>query len=544
MSENRLDPETLQEVIDTLKKFSIKHFPKEKRLEWDKRDFFPEELVRKMLSPDLGLHLLFLPEEYGGLGGGAYDIYRVSEEMAKIDLGMATAFLAISLGTDPLRVGGTPEQKKQWMTRIAEEGLIVAYGATEPGAGSDLASLKTHAEPVYEGENKIAYRLSGVKQFITNGSVADIYSILAVTPGGPSFFIVEKGTPGLGYGKKEEKHGIRLSNTSQVVLDNVLVPADQLIGIQEGQGISQAVSVFGYTRLMVAAFGLGGGEAALACAIDYGKQREQFGKALVEMQGYTHKLLIPNAIHLEAARAYIEEIASRLDAGESGLETEGAIAKLFATEAGNRAADAAIQAHGGYGYTHEYEVEKIKRDVRITTIYEGTSEIMQQTIAKSRWAKFLQTKGGFYERIAKEMDEIAQQVPGLGTHSLATSIRIFLIAMEYIREKRLTREQYILFQMADMIAFLETAAALCRKSWHLQKTPSAYSSYLKSVSQIYTAEVLAMVSQNAFFYLTAFGASHQSDVQKLHEACYPKETAGCYLGLSQAMSLAGAYLVG
>mgnify|MGYP000867237451 CR=1 FL=1 len=531
-----LDQDTLQEVQDTLKKFATKHLPREKRLEWDRKDFFPEELVRKMVSPEVGLHLLFLPEEYGGLGGGAYDIYRVSEEMAKIDLGMATAFLAISLGTDPLRVGGTQEQKQKWMTRIAEEGLIVAYGATEPGAGSDLAALKTQAEPVYDAEKKLAYRLNGVKQFITNGGVADIYSILAVAPQGPSFFIVEKGMQGLSHGKQEEKHGIRLSNTTQVILDNVLVPAENLVGMKEGEGISQAVSVFGYTRLMVAAFGLGAGESALQYAIDYGKQRMQFGKPLLEMQGYTHKLLVPHAIHLEAARYYIEETAKRLDGGETGLETEGAIAKLFATETGNQAAEAAIQAHGGYGYTHEYEVEKIKRDVRITMIYEGTSEIMQQTIGKNRWSKFLQTKGAYYTKIAEEMDQIAREDENCGASSLSKAIHTLVAAMEYIREKRLTREQYVLFQMADMITAVETSSALCRKAFELKKIPSSHVDYVRAAAKVYAAEVLSNLTKNVSFYLTAFGTNTLSEIQRLNRICNFEESTRCYDGIGDAMN--------
>ena len=384
-----------------------------------------------MVSPEVGLHLLFLPESYGGLGGGAYDIYRMSEEMSKTEMGIATAFLAISLGTDPLRVGGTEEQKKKWLTRIAEEGLIVAYGATEPGAGSDLAALKTQARPVLDEQGKtVAYRIDGVKQFITNGSVADLYSVLAMAPGGPSFFMVEKGTPGLSSGKPEEKHGIRISNTTQVILENVEVPAENLVGLKEGEGISQAVAVFGYTRLMVAAFGLGAGESAIQCAIRYSKERKQFGKYLIEMQGYTHKLILPHLVRLEAARAYIEEIAERLDSGVTGLETEGAIAKLFATEAGNQAAEAAIQAHGGYGYTHEYEVEKIKRDVRITTIYEGTSEIMQQTIGKNRWREFLQSRGECYLKIAREMEAIEKECPQCGALSVAGAVKIMVAAFE------------------------------------------------------------------------------------------------------------------
>ncbi|RKZ13401.1 acyl-CoA dehydrogenase, partial [bacterium] len=246
-----LAPEMTEMVIQTLKQVVQRELPDSKILELDEQDVFPEELIRRLLSPDVGLHLIFLPEAVGGLGGGARDICQVSEEMATIDLGVATAFLAILLGTDPIIVGGTEEQKNNWLPRIAA-GLIVAYGVTEPEAGSNVASLKTTADPITDADGTVTgYRLNGVKQFITNGGVAEFITILAKTPGGPSFFVVEKGAPGLSAGKKEEKHGIRASNTASVILEDVEVPAGNLIGVVEGEGLRQANAVFGYTRLMV-----------------------------------------------------------------------------------------------------------------------------------------------------------------------------------------------------------------------------------------------------------------------------------------------------
>ena len=181
----------------------------------------------------------------------------------------------------------------------------------------------------------------------------------------------------------------------------MVVPVENLVGGVEGRGLVQAQQVFGYTRVMVAAFGLGGGWEALDRAISYSTQREQGGAPLSEKQGYTHKLIVPHVVRLEAARAFVEETATRIDAGAGAggaLNTEGAIAKYLATEAGNAAADAAIQAHGGYGYTRPYIVEKIKRDVRITTIYEGTSEILEMTIARDRWQQHLKTRGDLLHR--------------------------------------------------------------------------------------------------------------------------------------------------
>ena len=373
-----LSSEMCDMVIQTLRRVVDRELPDEKIMALDAEDLFPDDVIAKLLSPDVGLHLIFLPEEFGGLGGGARDICRVSEEIASRDLGVATAFLAICLGTDPILVGGTSEQKKKWLTRIATEGVIVAYGVTEPEAGSDVAAVKTTADRILDADGNVTgYRLNGTKQFITNGGVAQIYTILARTPDGLSFFVVERDTPGLSVGKHEEKHGIRASNTTGVLLEDMDLPAENLIGLVEGQGLKQANEVFGYTRLMVGAFGLGGGQGPLNRALAYAKARKQFGGLLVDKQGYLLKLLVENWIDLAAGRAHMEQVALQLDEGGKNMGTEGSIAKLWGTEAGNRAADASIQALGGYGYAREYVVEKMRRDVRITTNYEGTSEIQQ-----------------------------------------------------------------------------------------------------------------------------------------------------------------------
>lgn len=450
-----LDEEMLEMVLGTLRTVAARRLSQEVRLGLDARAEFPGELITEMLGPDLGLHLVFLPEEVGGLGGGARDVFRVSEEMARIDLGVATSFLAIALGVDPIIVGGTREQRRHWLGRIADEGLIVAYGVTEPAAGSNVASVHTTAKPVTDADGRVkAYRLHGTKQFITNGNVAQIYTVLARAPGGPSFFVVERGTPGLSVGAPEHKHGIRASNTSQVILEGVEVPAANLLGGVEGQGLQQANQVFGYTRMMVAAFGLGAGEEALARAIAYGREREQFGKALLAFQGFTHKLIVPHVVRLEAARAYCEALAARLDGGEEGLQVEGSVAKLFATEAGNAAADAALQAHGGYGYTHEYEVEKIRRDVRITTIYEGTSEIQQSIIGTYRWRDTVRGKGRFY----REMAESVRRAGGEEATALAAEALSETILNAHAT--RLAREQHAMFELARLAAEVETACAL------------------------------------------------------------------------------------
>jgi len=459
-----LDAETLEMVLASLREFARARLGDAVLLDLDARDEMPLGVVREMCGGELGIQLLFVPEEYGGLGGGAFDIYRVCEEMARIDLGVATGVLATFLGSDPIRVGGTPEQRRRWLTAIGERGLLMAYAATEPEAGSDLAALRTTARPVVEDGRAVAYLLDGRKQWISNGGVADLYTVLANAPGGPSWFVVDRDTPGLSAGKPEDKHGIRASNTAAVYLDGVRVEADRLVGGVEGQGLLQAQAVFGYTRLMVAAFGLGAGWAALDRAIPYSAGRVVAGGPLSEKQGYTHKLVVPHAVRLEAARAYVEETAARLDASEGGLNTEGAIAKYLSTEAGCAAADAAIQAHGGYGYTREYLVEKIRRDVRITTIYEGTSEIMEMTIARDRWQAHLKTRGDHYHEQARSLEEQAAGSPDTGAAAAALALHALAEVLERARTGRLTRSQHVLLRLGELIAEAEGAASLARRA--------------------------------------------------------------------------------
>ncbi len=490
-----LDADTLQMVLDTLQKYADKKLPDKLLLELDAKDEFPRKVLKELYDTrNLGLHLVFIPESFGGLDGGAYDIYRVSEVMAAIDLGIATGVLATFLGSDPITVGGTPEQQAHWMGRIAEEGLLVAYGATEPQAGSDLAALKTRAEPVVEDGKVSGYKITGRKQWISNGGEADLYTVLALAPGGPTWFIVERGAEGFTQGKHEEKHGIRASNTAALFLEDVFVPVERMVGSVEGQGLIQAQAVFGYTRLMVAAFGLGAGWAALKRAIRYSQQRIQAGAPLSQKQGYTHKLIVPNACRLEAARAYIEWTAARIDGGAGNLQTEGAVAKYVATEAGNRAAEDSIQALGGYGYAREYMVEKIKRDVRITTIYEGTSEIMEWTIARDRWQEHLKTRGAYYTDWAGRLDAVQVKAEtGAGTAALA--LRALAAVLERCRTERLTRNQHVLFRLGELIAWAETAAIFSeRVAEHPTKAINLKPETEKAMARIYARDAALKVA--------------------------------------------------
>jgi alkylation response protein AidB-like acyl-CoA dehydrogenase len=458
-----IDRESLDLILKSLRDFARARLTDAVLLDLDARDEFPEALVREM-GTELGVQLVFVPETYGGLGGGAMDVYRVCEATAAIDVGVGTGLLATFLGSDPIAFGGTEAQKRKWLGRIAEEGVLMAYGATEPQAGSDLAAMRSTAERVVDGGRVTAYRLNGAKQWISNGGFADVYTFLALAPDGPSWFVVERDTPGLSHGAPEDKHGIRLSNTATVTCEDVVVPVENLVGGVEGQGLVQAQLVFGFTRLMVAAFGLGAGWAALDRAIPYSRERIQKGGPLSEKQGYTHKLIVPHVLALEAARATIEETAERLDGGVESLNTEGAIAKYLASEAGDAAADAAIQALGGYGYTREYMVEKIKRDVRITRIYEGTSEIMEMTIARDRWQEHLKTRGRHYHDVAASLEAVEERHPRAGAGVAALAHHALAEILERARLARLTRFQHVLLRLGELIALVEGAGSLARRA--------------------------------------------------------------------------------
>ncbi len=508
-----LDPELLQLFMETVERLRKRVLTKEKILEYDKREIFPEEIIRHMLSPEIGLQLLGIPEAYGGMGGGARDICNLTREMAKTCLGITTAFFAIQLGADPLIVGGTEEQKKRWLGAIADGSSLVAYAVTEPDAGSNVASIKTEAVPVSDKDGKITgYMINGAKQFISTGGYADFITLLANTPEGPAFFVVEKEAKGFIRGKGEEKHGIRASNTSPLSFTDVFVPVENLIGGVPGQGLKQANKVFGYTRLMVGAMALGAGEASLRILIPYAKQRLQFGAPLSEKQGYTHKLVVSDAVRLEAAAAYIDELAERLDSGEEDLQVEGSIAKLFASEAANLAADHAIQGLGGYGYIAEYEVEKIRRDVRITTIYEGTSEIQQNIISTFRWKKTWKTKGDFYLSIYKEMEKLDSSLKDAGCIYYGLAAKALNDTISLVHEKKLTRQQYVMFLLADMMTHVEVGASFARKASALAGNGGKEAEKIRIMSRVFANETARIVMNNISMILFGSGIFEQKDI--------------------------------
>ncbi len=514
-----LDPESRQMVLDTIGQLKKRLLTPEKISEFDRQEVFPEDTIREMLGPEIGLQLLMIPEAYGGLGGGARDSCAVTREMAKICLGITTAFFAIQLGADPIVVGGTEEQKQKWLGDIAEGRALVAYAVTEPDAGSNVAAIKTKADPVSNDAGEIiGYKINGNKQFISTGGYADFITVLAIAPEGPTFFVMEKDTEGFIRGKGEDKQGSRASNPSPLTVTDAFVPLENLIGGVAGLGLKQANKVFGYTRVMVAAMALGGGESAMEVAIPYAKERIQFKTPLSEKQGYTHKLIVPNVVRLAAAEAYIDEVAQKLDSGEEDLEVEGSIAKLFATEIADKATGDAMQALGGYGYICEYGVEKIKRDVKIARVYEGTSEIQQNIISTFRWKKSRKTKGEFYASIAEEMEQLNTVADDVGCRFYARIARALNETITLAHDNRLTRQQYVMFALADMMTYLEVGASLARKAVRVSQSGGSETEKIKALSRIFADETTQLAAHNILKIVSGTGVFDQESVDKFMES--------------------------
>jgi len=264
--------------------------------------------------------------------------------------------------------------------------------------------------------------------------------------------------------------------------------------------------------LMVASMGLGAGEAAMEIAIAYAKERIQFGTPLSEKQGYTHKLIVPNVVRLTAADAYIDEVAHMLDSTAHDLQVEGAIAKYFATEAADKAANDGMQALGGYGYISEFGVEKIKRDVKITCIYEGTSEIQQNIISTFRWKTSRKTKGEFYGALAVEMDKMQTEVEDAGARYYAMAARALNYAIDFVHNNRLTRQQAVMFTLSDMMAHVEVGVALARRAFCLTRGNDAQAEKIKVMARVFAGEVTRVVGENALKIVMGTAAVDQAGV--------------------------------
>ncbi|MEX3839677.1 acyl-CoA dehydrogenase family protein [Paraburkholderia sp. BR10882] len=374
------DQETMNVLLDNVARFVRERLvPNEERVA--ETDEIPADIVDDMKA--MGLFGLTIPEQYGGL-----DLTMEEEVLVMFELGKTSpAFRSIigttvGIGSQGIVIDGTDEQKATWLPKLASGEIIASFALTEPGAGSDAASIKTRAER--RGDH---YVVNGTKRFITNAPQAGMFTLMARTnpdeprAGGITSFIVDAKTPGINFGKRDKKMGQRGAHTCDVIFEDVKVPAKNIIGGKEGVGFKTAMKVLDKGRIHIAAICVGVAQRMLDDALRYAMEREQFGEKIAEFQ-LVQAMLADSQTELYAARCMVLDAARRRDAGQN-VSTEAACAKLFASEMCGRVADRAVQIFGGAGYMSDYGIERFYRDVRIFRIYEGTSQIQQIVIARN-----------------------------------------------------------------------------------------------------------------------------------------------------------------
>ncbi len=377
----------LTEEQQELKKL-VRRFAEERvRPRWkelDEAHEFPRDLIEEMARMDL--FRIFVPEEYDGFGSSVMNIVVVVEELARVEPGLAVSFAAVGLGTIPIVLYGSEELKQRYLPRIANGELIAAFALTEPNAGSDAGNVQTKA--IRDGDH---YVLNGTKIFITNGGEADIYTVIASTRPdrgmrGLSAIVVEKGTPGFKFGKKEDTMGIRASVQRELIFEDARVPVENLIG-KEGLGFKIAMDTLDHSRPGVAAQAVGIAQGAMEEAVKYAHQRVQFGEPIINFQAI-QMMVADMATQIEAARSLVYSVARYIDSGAKRYSEYSAMAKLFASDVAMKVTTDAVQVMGGYGYMKEYPVEKFMRDAKITQIYEGTNQIQRLVIAREIAKKY------------------------------------------------------------------------------------------------------------------------------------------------------------
>jgi len=347
------------------------------RAELDEKEQFPWDIMKDLAKSDM--FRVFVPEQYEGLGGGCLDLCLVVEELSRVCSGVAVSYAASGLGSFSLLEYGSAEQKRKYLPAIASGARLAAFALTEPTAGSDASAIRTTAEKTPGG-----YVLNGTKQFITNGGEAEIYTVIALTDKtkgarGASAFLVEKDTPGFSFGKKEKKMGIRASSTRELVFRNCTIPTENIIG-REGLGFIMTMRILDRSRPGIAAQAVGIAQGALEAAVDYARQRVQFGHPIIA-QPVVQNMLADMAIQVEAARALTYAAARMIDGGAKNFTEESAMSKVFASDMAMKVTTDAVQVFGGAGYMRDYPVEKMMRDAKITQIYEGTNEVLRSAIA-------------------------------------------------------------------------------------------------------------------------------------------------------------------
>jgi len=347
--------------------------------EYDEKEEFPWPIMKNLAESDL--FGVYIDEKYGGTGGGVLELAIATEELSKACGGISVSYAASALGTFPIILYGSEEQKQKYLPDIAKGKRLAAFALTEPEAGSDAGAIKTRAEK--DGNH---YVLNGTKQWITNGGEAEIYTVVAMTdkskgPRGASTFIVEKGTKGFEFGKKEKKLGIRASATRELIFTDCKIPKENLLG-REGLGFIIAMKTFDSSRPGVAAQAVGIAQGALDHAVKYATERKQFGQSISSFQGIQF-MLADMATKVEAARALVYAACRMVDSGAKNVSKVSAMTKTFASDIAMEVTTDAVQVFGGYGYMRDYPVEKYMRDAKITQIYEGTNQIQRGVIASN-----------------------------------------------------------------------------------------------------------------------------------------------------------------
>ena len=348
------------------------------RAELDEREEFPHEIIKDIAQADLSG--LYIEEQYGGYGGGSFDIVLALEQFARGCVGIATSFAANALGAYPIIIGGSEELKQKYLPSLASGEKLAAFALTEANAGSDASGIQTTA--VLDGDEWV---INGTKQWITNGGEANIYTVIAITnkskgPRGASMFVVEDTDPGFSYGPKEKKLGIRASSTRELIFKDCRIPKDRIVG-REGTGFITVMKTLDKSRPGIAILGVGLAQAALDEAVTYAKQRVQFGKPIISFQAVQH-LLADMAIQTEAARALVYQSAKHIDAHPKQMSKASSMCKVFATDVAMKVTTDAVQVLAGYGYMREYPVEKMMRDAKILQIYEGTNQIQRNVVGQ------------------------------------------------------------------------------------------------------------------------------------------------------------------
>ena len=362
------------------------------RAELDESEEFPWEIMKILAQSDL--FGVYLPEEYGGLGGGVLENCLAIEEMGRACIAVATTFAVSGLGAYPILLFGSEEQKQKYLPPIASGEKLAAFGVTEANAGSDAGGIQTTAKR--DGDY---YILNGTKQWITNAGEAEIYTVVAITDRtkgarGASAFIVETGDSGFSFGKKEKKMGLRASATRELLFNDCRIPADRLVS-KEGTGFIVTMKTFDVSRPGIGALAVGLSQGALDISVEYARKRVQFGKPIIGFQAVQH-MLADMATETEASRALVYAAARYIDSGAKDISKISAISKLYPTDVAMRVTTNAVQVLGGYGYMRDYPVEKMMRDAKILQIYEGTNQIQRNIIGQELNKEYGRIKETFF----------------------------------------------------------------------------------------------------------------------------------------------------